>query len=40
MGTERLCKTKDRDEGEEEDSLVGMKHPGWQQEREGEAGMC
>lgn len=42
MGTERLCKTKEREEGEEEDSMVGMKQPGWQQEREREAaaGVC
>lgn len=31
MGTERLCKTKEREEGEEDDSMVGMKQPGWQQ---------
>lgn len=40
MGTERLCKTKEREEDEEEeDSSVGLKHPGWQQARDGEAGM-
>lgn len=33
MGTERLCKTKEREEGEEDDSVVGMKQPGWQQRR-------
>lgn len=39
MGTECLCKTKDREESGEEDSMVGMKRPGWQQERTREAGM-
>lgn len=35
MGTECLCKTKDREESGEADSKGGggMKQPGWQQER-------
>ena len=34
MGTECLCKTKEREEDEEEASMLGMKQPGWQQEME------
>jgi len=40
MGTERLCKTKEREEDEEEACMVGMQQPGWQQERGREAEMC
>lgn len=38
MGTECLCKTKDREESGEEDIMVGMKQPGGQQERAREVG--
>lgn len=37
MGTECLCKTKDREESGEEDIMVGMKQPGGQQESAREA---
>lgn len=33
MGTECLCKTKDREESGEAIAWGGMKQPGWQQER-------
>lgn len=36
MGTERLYKTKEWEEGEEEDGTVGMKQPGWAASRERE----
>lgn len=34
MGTQGFYKTKEHKEGEEEDSMMGMKQPGWQQEKD------